>query len=111
MNKNIKKILLTAGIATMGLAGAKIAIDGANEKDTMVKIEYARDVLNKIEEKLASDTLNPQERHELILTRETIAHEIQESARRLSAKNRARVMPQVQNLRIPDVILDKELQR
>ena len=111
MNRNIKKILLTAGIATMGLTGAKIAIDNANEKDAMVKIEYARGVLDKIEEKLASDTLNPEERHELILTRESIAREIQESVQRLSAKNRSRVVPRVTNPRIPDIVLDKELQR
>lgn len=76
MKTKIKKTLIIAGIAMMGLVGIKYSYNTVNDEDNTKKIEYAQNALNRIDQELASDSLNPEERHELMLTRSEIQKEI-----------------------------------
>lgn len=76
MKTKIKKTLIIAGIAMMGLIGIKHSYNTVNDEDNTKKIEYAQNALARIEQELASDSLNPEERHELMLTRSEIQKEI-----------------------------------
>ena len=73
MKSKIKKTLLISGITVLGLMGLKHSYTTTiNDEDNSKKIEYAQDALIRIEQELASDSLNPEERHELMLTRSEI---------------------------------------
>lgn len=76
MKSKIKKTLLISGIAVLGLMGIKHSFDTINDEDNAKKIEYAQGALARVNQELASDSLNPEERHELILTRNEIQKEI-----------------------------------
>ncbi|MDE6250189.1 MAG: hypothetical protein K2M34_00955 [Alphaproteobacteria bacterium] len=75
MKSKIKKTLLISGIAVLGLMGIKYSYTTKDEDNTK-KIEYAQNALTRINQELASDSLNPEERHELILTRNEIQKEV-----------------------------------
>ena len=100
--KTVKKLLMMAGVAMVGLGGLKVSSDAIDAKEAITNIEMANDVLDEIQEQLESDSLNPEERHELILTRKAIQQEILECAARLSPRQRA-------ELNIPDIPTDKKV--
>ncbi|MCM1294790.1 MAG: hypothetical protein NC311_04505 [Muribaculaceae bacterium] len=87
MKSKIKKTLLISGIAILGLMGVKHSYDTINDDDNAKKIEYAQGALQRVNQELASDSLNPEERHELILTRNEIQKEIDAYSQRQKTKN------------------------
>lgn len=91
MKTKIKKTLIIAGIAMMGLMGIKYSYNTVNDEDNIKKIEYAQNALNRIDQELASDSLNPEERHELMLTRSEIQKEINTYSKNKKHNNEADV--------------------
>ena len=97
MKKLIKKIVLVSGIAILGLMGAKYSLDKSSDEDATAKIEYARNALAEVEAELQSDTLNPEERHQLIQTKSEIQKEIDSYAAKVKGiKDNGRNQKQLQ---------------
>lgn len=109
MKSKIKKTLLISGIAILGLMGMKHSYDTINDDDNAKKIEYAQGALQRVNQELASDSLNPEERHELILTRNEIQKEINAYSQRQKNKpgNGADVSALTARLEFAQNILDR----
>lgn len=106
MKKSIKQAILVSGVALVGALGIKNAVNRTSNRDVadnsvktentvsaepidtaQVKhqLEFTRGVLADIEQRLKSDDINPEERHELTITRANVLAEIDELTRQLSS--------------------------